>query len=229
MKYLLSISFFFSMTTFSMDQSADHDWKPWNSTKICDLEEIQAYNFLHRVPSLYQKIRQNVKDDPNHYTQDIFKRFSNSHIKKLTHIWERFGWPTEQNFDEDCAEAAWIIAIQANHNLDFQLRALLELAESSSEQGSRYYAYLMDRYQVNRGQPQYYGTQINENGLLYPIQAHSTHLSDTIDITSNLETINQRRLSAFLCNLEDSNEYKQHQMQMDHLNFIASKPAALFE
>lgn len=75
---------------------------------------------------------------------------------RLQELVAEHGWPTAQTAGHDGARAAWLIAQHADHDLDWQRRAL-ELIEPHGDPID--VAYLTDRVRVNEGRPQLYGTQ----------------------------------------------------------------------
>ncbi|MER8046765.1 DUF6624 domain-containing protein [Streptomyces sp. NPDC094032] len=71
------------------------------------------------------------------------------------------GWPGRTLVGEEGADAAWLLAQHADGDPTFQEAALGLLAEAAKrgEAPGRHVAYLTDRCQVARGEPQTYGTQ----------------------------------------------------------------------
>jgi hypothetical protein len=63
---------------------------------------------------------------------------------------------------EDGAEEAWLIALHADHDVEFQrtCRQRLEQAVERGEAPARHLAYLTDRLLVHEGKKQRYGTQV---------------------------------------------------------------------
>jgi hypothetical protein len=72
------------------------------------------------------------------------------------------GWPGRSLVGEDGAEAAWLIALHADHDVGFQRTCArkLEQAVERGEAPARHLAYLTDRLLVHEGQNQRYGTQV---------------------------------------------------------------------
>ncbi|MEM7412131.1 MAG: DUF6624 domain-containing protein [Myxococcota bacterium] len=73
------------------------------------------------------------------------------------------GWPLPSHVGEDGVEAAWIVAVHAIGEPEFQrrCRALLEAAVQEGEAPARLHAVLFDRIRFNERRPQRYGTQID--------------------------------------------------------------------
>jgi hypothetical protein len=79
----------------------------------------------------------------------------------LRRLFGQHEWPGLSLVGEDGAEAAWRLALHADHEPGLQRMALLLLAKAV-EQGEapiQHWAHLHDRTQVSAGQPQQYGTQ----------------------------------------------------------------------
>lgn len=80
---------------------------------------------------------------------------------RLAEIIDEHGWPTFDLVGKQGATAAWTIAQHADHDVDFQKRALALMEEALAEDqvDPTEWAYLVDRVAVNEGRPQVYGTQ----------------------------------------------------------------------
>ncbi len=81
---------------------------------------------------------------------------------RLAEILDEHGWPTYDLVGEDGEDAAWTIAQHADHDPDFQRRALglLRTAVAAGQASPGNLAYLADRVAVGAGEPQTYGTQV---------------------------------------------------------------------
>jgi hypothetical protein len=91
--------------------------------------------------------------------------------ERLKAIIAEFGWPTVDLVGTDGAQAAWVIAQHADHDVDFQREAveLMRVAAEAGQADMSEYAYLVDRVAVNSGEPQTYGSQIRcRNGVPDP-------------------------------------------------------------
>jgi hypothetical protein len=81
---------------------------------------------------------------------------------RLRAIIAEHGWPGRMLVGDEGAEAAWLIAQHADHQLDFQREALalLERAVNDGDAPASHLAYLTDRVRMNEGRPQLFGTQV---------------------------------------------------------------------
>ncbi|WP_073741659.1 DUF6624 domain-containing protein [Streptomyces sp. CB02115] len=74
---------------------------------------------------------------------------------------EEHGWPGHRLVGEGGAHAAYLIALHADHDVDFQWLASNALGEASAMRDARSedWAHMYDRCHVNSGKLQIYGTQ----------------------------------------------------------------------
>ncbi len=99
----------------------------------------------------------------------------NVNAQVLQRVIADHGWPGRSLVGEEAAEAAWQIALHADHVPDFQ-RLVLRLVATALERGeatSQQWAHLYDRCSINVGTAQTYGTQyrIGRNGVeLLPVR-----------------------------------------------------------
>lgn len=94
---------------------------------------------------------------------------------RLSEIVLEQGWPGRSLVGEEAADAAFLIALHADHDPEFQRRCLglVERAVGQEEAPARHAAYLTDRVRVHEGRPQVYGTQLRptERGVeSYPVE-----------------------------------------------------------
>mgnify|MGYP001568247673 CR=1 FL=1 len=81
-------------------------------------------------------------------------------------------WPDQHLVGVAGATGAWLIAQHADHDVAFQ-KMCLKLLNKKCKEGAasrQHVAYLADRIRVNRGLPQWYGTQfrLNSDNRLAP-------------------------------------------------------------
>lgn len=233
MKYLsVLLILVIPLTTISMhlDPLETPDWKPWNTKPVWNRTQYteqrffeHAFTFLQQVPTRYEQMREEVQNDPTFFNRNLFINFNNSDIKQLELIWEKCRqFPTTEvlkfilkkygclvSEDQHCDEGAWLIAQHANHDIAFQQKALIELGKLRSPIALTQYAFLLDRMLLNRGEPQHFGTQLDKQGLLAPINGYIPFQNNP-EALLQLEVINNRRKSAGLSPLEESDEYRSH-------------------
>ncbi|OIK08104.1 DUF6624 domain-containing protein [Streptomyces monashensis] len=92
---------------------------------------------------------------------DMERHVDRADAQVLRRIVTNHGWPGKTLVGEDGAEAAWHLALHADHDPALQQLALGLLA-SAVEEGEatiQQWAHLRDRCSVNAGQPQVFGTQ----------------------------------------------------------------------
>jgi len=80
---------------------------------------------------------------------------------RLKELVDRYGWLHEERVGKKGADAAFLIAQHADHDVDFQRRMLEHLREAYDQGNAtgQQVALLTDRVRVAEGKPQLYGTQ----------------------------------------------------------------------
>jgi Family of unknown function (DUF6624) len=133
---------------------------------------------LARMAAEDQRIR-TPPSDPTEFVRlmSVAERMEAARIDvantdRLRAIIAEHGWPGRALVGDDGAEAAWLIAQHADHQLDFQREALalLERAVHDGDASASHLAYLKDRVRMNEGRPQLFGTQVADitNGVASP-------------------------------------------------------------
>lgn len=112
----------------------------------------------------------------------------------LQRIITEIGYPTISKVGNKASGAAWLIVQHAIGEPDFMEACFLLMVDSRDDLDFKNIAYLHDRIQVYKSQPQKYGTQLIAEDTLYPV----------VDIYR----LNEYRLSAGLPKLTD------HQLQL---------------
>ena len=155
---------------------------------------------LARMAAEDQRIRTHPSD-PTEFVRflSVAERMEAARIDvantdRLRAIIAEHGWPGRALVGDEGAEAAWLIAQHADHQLDFQREALvlLERAVHDGDAPASHLAYLTDRVRMNEGRPQLFGTQVADitNGVSpWPIEDE--------------EHVDQRRANAGLESLAD--------------------------
>lgn len=121
---------------------------------------------------------------------------------RLAEIIDEHGWPGFALVGVDGATAAWVIAQHADHDVDFQRRAL-ELMCAAVRDGDAdptEAAYLEDRVAVNSGGPQFYGTQVGgcEGGkaVAHPIAGEA-------EVDQRRQRLGMEPLAEYLAQFDD--------------------------
>ncbi|UQI45935.1 hypothetical protein M1P56_17020 [Streptomyces sp. HU2014] len=96
--------------------------------------------------------------EPDH---EAMVRVDRDNTTWLETVLDEHGWPGRTLVGEEGASCAWLLAQHADHDGQFQSKALrlLEEAVRAGEAAARHWAYLVDRTRTGRNEPQVYGTQ----------------------------------------------------------------------
>ena len=148
-----------------------------------------------------QAIRKSIIKEDSIQTQIKLKEELNCLKEKqaqaLNAIIKLCGWPCIAKFDAETAQAAWMIAQHADHDVKFQASCLqLMMSELAKKHVlPAQVAYLFDRVCINQNLPQFYGTQLDDQGLSLPIYGCDP-------LNDDAEKINQRRDSMGLDDIQ---------------------------
>lgn len=145
-----------------------------------------------------QEMRHDALVQHDEHRWDIIDR---TNCTKLSGIIKCIGWPTISKVGVYASEGAWLLAQHADHDVTFQECCLgLMCQESDTEVSEVNIAFLHDRICVNRGVPQFYGTQFTEttSGAYGPRPIW------------NPESVDERRAAI---GLEPIAQYKRHLME----------------
>jgi hypothetical protein len=120
-----------------------------------------------------------------------------ANLVRLRQIVECYGWPGRRLVGDDGAAAAWLLALHADRDRDFQRRCLARLAEAAADGDAnlRQVAWLTDRLLLADGKDQRFGTVI----LLPNGRPEAYRLAD-------LERVETRRAQMGLSPLRDELE-----------------------
>jgi hypothetical protein len=87
-----------------------------------------------------------------------------ANAKTLAQIISKIGWPTPAKVGEEAALGAWLIALHADHDVEFQKLCLRHMEDQFPDDISdQDIAFIYDRICVNEGRGQFFGTQFWEN------------------------------------------------------------------
>lgn len=82
---------------------------------------------------------------------------------RMSAVVDELGWPGKSLVGEEASHAAWLLVQHADADPEFQKKCLdLMKKAPPGEVSGKDIAYLTDRTLINSGQPQVYGTQLNE-------------------------------------------------------------------
>jgi len=100
---------------------------------------------------------------------DGMRQADGENLPWLKAVIAEHGWPGTSLVGTDGAQAAWLLAQHADAEPAFQRQCLdlLTAAVAAGEASERDLAYLTDRVLLAEGQPQVYGTQMNDEGGRY--------------------------------------------------------------
>ena len=82
-------------------------------------------------------------------------------VTQLRKIFQQFGWIGINKYGAQASDNAWLICQHADHDLNFQQECLtlMQRGVENGEANISNMAFLLDRIQVNKNEPQRYGTQ----------------------------------------------------------------------
>lgn len=85
--------------------------------------------------------------------------------ERIKEVINQYGWPGKLLVGEDGSDGVWLLVQHADHDVEFQKRALELLKDAVVKREVRkiHEAYLTDRVLVNSGKPQIFGTQFYKN------------------------------------------------------------------
>jgi len=133
------------------------------------MNELTAGELIRRADRDIEMRKKTLKN-PFHWNASI----DNDNAEYLKKVVEEDGWPTITAYGPTAAQAAWLLAQHADHDVAFQKRCftlIQNLPEGEVDQGN--VARLEDRILINEGKPQRYGTQFQGEGRSfgpYPIE-----------------------------------------------------------
>lgn len=133
--------------------------------------------------------------------QQEINEVDHEHAAALKAIISQHGWPGISLVGEAGADAAWLLAQHADHDLGFQrdVLALLEPLLGTGEIDPTQHAYLHDRVAVAERRPQRFGTQFVDGRHPAPIEdeEHVDERRRAVGLDAMADyTAHMRRLSA---------------------------------
>lgn len=155
---------------------------------------LDLQNELLEKVELEQTLRQQWINAVAQETKDSFRQkiieldaLNVVFIKKIVY---EYGWPGYTLVGSVGSHAFWLL-VQHTPDINFQSYCLelLEKAVAAGDASPIDLAFLTDRVYMHAGKKQIYGTQVNEDLTLYPIE--------------NEENVDERRAALGLCPLEE--------------------------
>lgn len=125
-----------------------------------------------------------------------FKKVIRTNFPLIEKILNEYGFPGYDLVGEESSNNYWILVQHSDFNLDFQKKALklMEVEVKKHNASPVYYAYLVDRINLNEGKKQVYGTQIQMTDKGY--QPKPT--LDSANVDKRRQSLGLGPLSAYL-------------------------------
>lgn len=108
-----------------------------------------------------QRVRAEGQVEPEAWSEQ--QALDSQNVAALSQIVETHGWPTEKVFGERAALAAFLVVQHAPLEVQERHLPLLQTAAERGEAPKSQLAFLLDRIQLYRNEPQLYGTQLRPN------------------------------------------------------------------
>ncbi|MBA5793431.1 hypothetical protein H1R17_09990 [Flavobacterium sp. xlx-214] len=94
-----------------------------------------------------------------------------SNAKRLREIIDKIGFPTISKVGRKASDAAWLIIQHAISEPIFMENSYKLMLENQTDINLKNIAFLYDRIQFFKGKPQKFGTQLNSDGTIYPVES----------------------------------------------------------
>lgn len=94
----------------------------------------------------------------------------------LSRVVETHGWPTERVFGKKAALAAFLVLQHAPLTVQERFLPLFQAAAERGEVPKSRLAFLLDRIQLCRNEPQVYGTQLRPNEETGRLELHPANV-----------------------------------------------------
>ena len=117
-------------------------------------------------------IREEVLNDKR-FTGSYHPKMEKVHkenAQKLREIILEIGFPTISNVGKEASNAAWLIIQHSISEPDFMKFSYALMLKNDSDVDLRNLAFLYDRIQYFQGLPQKFGTQLNADRTIYPVE-----------------------------------------------------------
>jgi hypothetical protein len=172
--------------------------------KMAEVDQIAAYIPQGKYKELSQAQWESFKDS-------VFR----THQKRLDEIFKKYGFPGYDLVGKEGSGNFWLMVQHSDHDPEFQQHVLekmkIEVDKDNAEAST--YGLLVDRVNLNTGQPQIYGTQVTYNTEI--CQAYPKNLADSANV-------NERRKSIGLPPIEEYlNQMTQMHFDMNKENYLS--------
>ena len=155
--------------------------------KMAEVDQIAAY-----IPQgEYKKM---TKEQWNSFKDSVFT----THQKRLKQIFDKYGFVGFDLAGEEGSQNFWLMVQHSDDNPDFQKEVLKKMkieVEKGNAKPSNY-GLLVDRANLNTGQKQIYGTQVDYNFDI--AQAYSKNLADSANVNERRKSIGLEPLEEYL-------------------------------
>ena len=108
-----------------------------------------------------QRVRAKGQIEPEVWAEQ--HALDSQNVVALSQTVEAYGWPTEKVFGERAALAAFLTVQHAPLEAQVHYLSLFQAAAERGEVPKSQLAFLLDRMQLYRNEPQLYGTQLRPN------------------------------------------------------------------
>lgn len=165
--------------------------------RMRDVDQIAAY-----VPQgEYTKMS---KEEWNGFKDSVFT----THQKRIAEIFDQYGFVGYDLAGEEGSDNFWLLVQHSDHDPAFQKKVLDAMKEQVDRRNAspKYYAFLVDRVNLNMGKEQVYGTQFdyNEMGQAFPKNMSDTTGLDMrrlrVGLIPMVDRMNEMTVSHFIMN-----------------------------
>lgn len=124
-----------------------------------------------------------------------------THQVRLEEIFDIYGYPGFDRVGEDGSMNFWLMTQHSDHDPAFQQKVLDEMKVEVDKKNAHAsnYGLLVDRVNLNTGQPQVYGTQVTYNMEIG--QAYPKPLADSINVNTRRKEVGLEPLEVYLNNM----------------------------
>ncbi|MCB0373318.1 MAG: hypothetical protein KDD31_09940 [Muricauda sp.] len=167
--------------------------------KMKEVDQIAAYI----QQGEYTKMS---KEEWNAFKDSVFT----THQKMIEEIFDKHGFVGYDLAGEEGSDNFWLLVQHSDHDPEFQKKVLdaMKIEVDKRNASPKYYAFLVDRVNLNMGKEQVYGTQFdyNEMGQAFPKNMSDTTGLDLrrlrMGLIPMIDRMNEMTVSHFIMNQE---------------------------